>query len=129
MGLREKNHEMYIKKCLLALILAFILPYRMAAAETSDYPIVDTGQDRCFNTFAGTVCPDSGQAFTAGMPNYQGDGPACGDNGDGTVTDLTTGLMWQKGLGAKKSVLTMPEKWRAPWPSAGAHYQRALLPD
>ena len=91
-----------LKNFLVVLTLAFILTCRMAAAETPDYPIVDTGQDRCFNTFGEMSCPGPGQAFYGQDAQYQGYAPAYRDNGDGTVTDLTTGLMWQKGLGTKK---------------------------
>ena len=35
--------------------------------------------------------------------NYTGYQSAYEDNGDGTITDLVTGLMWQKDMGEKKS--------------------------
>ena len=60
------------------------------------YPIVDTGQIACYDNDGVTQCPQSGAAFAGQDGNYQGIVPAYQDNGDGTVTDLNTGLMWQK---------------------------------
>ena len=62
----------------------------------SSYPIVDTGQTACYDNDSGTTCPQSGQAFAGQDGNYQGLAPAYQDNGDGTVTDLNTGLMWSQ---------------------------------
>jgi hypothetical protein len=61
-----------------------------------NYPIVDTGQAACYGNSGVTACPQEGQAFAGQDGNYQGIAPAYKDNGDGTVTDLNTGLMWQK---------------------------------
>ncbi len=43
--------------------------------------------------------------------NYQGIQPAYRDNGDGTVTDLNTGLMWQKTTAAKPDSLDGRITW------------------
>jgi hypothetical protein len=61
-----------------------------------NYPIVDTGQETCYGNSGVTACPQAGQAFAGQDGNYQGIVPAYKDNGDGTVTDLNTGLMWQQ---------------------------------
>ena len=62
------------------------------------YPIVDTNQVTCYDT-AGVVGCDG--AFAGQDASYEGFAPAYIDNGDGTVTDLITGLMWQQDPGAK----------------------------
>ncbi len=65
------------------------------------YPVVDTGQDKCYDNFREITCPQLGEAFYGQDAQYQGIQPAYYDNGDGTVTDLNTGLMWQKTPGDK----------------------------
>jgi hypothetical protein len=60
------------------------------------YRIVDTGQSKCYDNKGVIACPQPGEAFYGQDAQYQGTQPAYKDNGDGTVTDLNTGLMWQK---------------------------------
>ena len=62
---------------------------------------MDTGQTKCYDNSRTVSCPQPGQAFYGQDARYQGKQPAYQDNGDGTVTDLNTGLMWQKGTGEK----------------------------
>ncbi len=68
-----------------------------APPATRSYCVVDTGQIHCFS--------DHGQLLAAPRPEapffgqdacYQGPQPTYRDNGDGTISDLNTGLMWQK---------------------------------
>lgn len=65
------------------------------------YSVVDTGQQRCFDASKEISCPGSGTAFSAQDGQVQGAAPAYRDNGDGTVSDLVTGLMWVKARGDK----------------------------
>lgn len=60
------------------------------------YPVVDSGQDRCFSNTQEIPYPKEGEAFYGQDAQYEGYAPAYKDNGDGTTTDLNTGLMWQK---------------------------------
>ena len=73
---------------------------RKAAPVKGGYPIVDTGQDECFSdTGRKTACPSKKQPpFRPGRPKTDGRQPDYTDNGNGTVTDNVTGLMWQKGF-------------------------------
>ncbi len=64
----------------------------------ADYAIVDTGQEDCFDSFAGIPCPPEGQSHFGQDAQYEGLQPSYQDNGDGTVTDLNTGLMWEQGF-------------------------------
>ncbi len=66
------------------------------------YPIVDTGQSACYNNFSEIAAPSAGQAFYGQDAQINGHQPSYRDNGDGTITDVITGLMWQKSLPAKK---------------------------
>lgn len=70
----------------------------------SDYPIVDTGQNRCYNNTHEIAYPRPSDAFYGQDAQYRGIEPSYRNNGDGTVTDLNTGLIWQKDPGAKKSL-------------------------
>jgi hypothetical protein len=65
------------------------------------YVIVDTGQVQCYNNSRVISCPEPGEAFYGQDAQHDGDQPAYKDNGDGTVTDLNTGLMWQQDPGEK----------------------------
>jgi hypothetical protein len=65
------------------------------------YAIVDTGQEKCYGDSQEMACPQRGEAFYGQDAQYQGIQPAYKDNGDGTVTDLNTALMWQKTTGNK----------------------------
>lgn len=73
-----------------------------AIQEVSDpkpaasYVIVDTGQRDCFSDAGLIACPSEGTAFAGQDAQHQGVRAAYRDNGDGTITDLATGLMWQK---------------------------------
>lgn len=65
-----------------------------APVENLSYPVVDTGQTDCYSDQGAIACPQEGDAFYGQDGQYAGLQPAYSDNGDGTVTDLNTGLMW-----------------------------------
>ena len=67
------------------------------------YPIVDTGQERCYDNTREIEYPKASEPFFGQDARYRGNRPAYRDNGDGTITDLVTGLMWQKDPGPKKT--------------------------
>ncbi len=66
------------------------------AGDTLAYVIVDTGQNNCYDASSQAPCPQAGQSFYGQDAQYAGVQPRYTDNGDGTVTDLNTGLMWQQ---------------------------------
>ena len=66
------------------------------------YPVVDTDQGTCFDASDDIVCPDEGGDFFGQDAWYDGNTPSYTDNGDGTVTDDITGLMWQQDPGDKQ---------------------------
>ncbi len=65
---------------------------------TNGYPMVDTGQLNCYDNVGGYTisAPAPGTAFAGQDAQYTGNPPSYQDNGDGTVTDINTGLMWQQ---------------------------------
>jgi ribonuclease BN (tRNA processing enzyme) len=68
---------------------------------TLPYVIVDTGQTGCYDNSKEMPPPVQGAAFYGQDAQYTANQPAYRDNGDGTISDLNTGLMWQKTIGAK----------------------------
>jgi hypothetical protein len=72
---------------------------------------VDTGQNRCFDNRREIVYPRSGEPFFGQDAQYEANPPAYRDNGDGTVTDLNTGLMWQKTPDFVKRTLAESQKY------------------
>ena len=62
------------------------------------YPIVGTNQSISFDNTTIISAPTNGEDFYGQNANYPGTTPSYTDNGDGTVTDNVTGLMWQNTL-------------------------------
>ena len=58
------------------------------------FPIVDTGQGLCYDGTERIDCPAEGEAFYGQDAQYTGITPSYTDNGDGTITDNVTGLVW-----------------------------------
>lgn len=76
-----------------------------AAAQAPACALVDTAQSWCYNDFGQAIWPPrTGSAFSGQDAQYAGRAPAYTDNGDGTVTDRNTGLMWQKARGVKLTI-------------------------
>jgi hypothetical protein len=73
----------------------------LAAALT--YPIVDTSQLQCYDEREPIKPPVKGNAFYGQDAQYKGKQPDYKDNGDGTVSDLVTGLMWVQDPGQKRT--------------------------
>jgi hypothetical protein len=75
-----------------------------ASSESSEvtasvtYPIVDTNQGLCFNNGEIIDCPAEGEDFYGQDAQFTGNTPSYTDNGDGTVTDNVTGLIWTQDL-------------------------------
>ena len=89
------------------------------------YPVIDTGQSYCYSSEESISCPEVDAALFGQDAQYPGYQPNYADNGDGTVTDLNTGLMWTKTPGGKmtydQAVSTAPaytlgehNDWRLP---------------
>ncbi|MFZ2198777.1 MAG: DUF1566 domain-containing protein [Thermodesulfovibrionales bacterium] len=86
---------MSIQSCFRNIVSAFSITILLAFAVTRPahaFLLPDTGQTKCYDVAgAETVCAETGQngAYTINLMSYT-------DNGDGTVTDNNTGLVWQK---------------------------------
>ena len=73
---------------------------RGGKAVTSLVP--DTNQGSCFDEKSLISCPKEGQEFFGQDANYFGATPNYRDNLDGTISDLVTGLTWQKAHNSKR---------------------------
>ena len=64
---------------------------------TKPFVVVDTGQENCYNEIGSEIVrPAPGESFYGQDAQHTGNMPGFTDNGDGTVTDNVTGLMWQQ---------------------------------
>ena len=62
------------------------------------YRIVGTGQNGFYGNTGGISRPGKGGRYYGQDAQYEKTGPHYVDNGDGTVTDTITGLIWEKGF-------------------------------
>ena len=61
------------------------------------FVVTDTSQDKCFgNDGTDIPCPSEGSSLFGQDAQYDGVQPSYLDNGNKTVTDNNTGMMWQK---------------------------------
>ncbi|MCP4592608.1 MAG: DUF1566 domain-containing protein [bacterium] len=81
-------------------MLALLIPANGVGNE-APYQIVGTGQARCYDDRREIAYPREGQPFYGQDAQYGDREPSYKDNGDGTVTDLNTGLMWVRARGEK----------------------------
>lgn len=78
-------------------LASFLLLWACIFANAGEYKLTDTGIFKCYDNERGIACPQPGDRFYGQDAQYDGLEPAYQDNGDGTVSDLNTGLMWQQG--------------------------------
>ncbi len=65
------------------------------------YPIVETGQLNFYSNNNEISMPEQNDRFFGQDASYTGYAPSYTDNGDGTITDNVTRLMWEKAMGEK----------------------------
>ncbi len=83
------------------LSISFMLVLMSALALATEsrggvFTVTDTGQSLCFDSLEVISAPAPGESFHGQDAQYAGPQQSYQDNGDGTVTDLNTGLMWQQ---------------------------------
>ncbi len=62
------------------------------STPAASFVVVDTFQSICYSDLGATIV--CGTSFNGQDAEYSGNAPSYTDNGDGTVTDDNTGLMW-----------------------------------
>jgi uncharacterized protein DUF1566 len=60
------------------------------------YKVVDTSQTSAYNDSGSIISPAPGEAFYGQDAQFAGNQAAYQNNGDGTITDVNTGLQWQQ---------------------------------
>jgi len=68
----------------------------LTAEPVYPYAVVGTGVVLSYNNSGVIPLPAPGASFYGQNTNYPGNIPSYKDNGDGTITDQVTGLMWEK---------------------------------
>lgn len=77
-------------------LAALFIVLSAGLARAQSFPVVDTNQTACWDDRRQISCPGAGERFHGQDGHHPGRRPGYRDNGDGTVTDLVTGLIWQK---------------------------------
>jgi len=85
-----------------SLIVLGLLASTILIGQTN-YPIVDTDVSDFFDNSSIISTPTNGQVFYGQDAQYSGNQPSYTNNGDGTITDNVTGLMWEQDMGIKIS--------------------------
>jgi len=84
-------------------IVTILLMMALSLYGAGNYPIVDTNQSEFYSDESIIDSPSSGDSFYGQDSQYSGNQPDYTDNGNGTITDNVTGLIWQKDMGDKVS--------------------------
>ncbi len=90
-------------KSLINLFVILIFSGLASVGFSQNYPIVDTDVSDYYNNSSIISAPSIGQSFYGQDAHYNGNQPSYTDNGNGTVTDNVTGLMWEQDMGSKIS--------------------------
>ncbi len=86
-----------------------VLVLLASALPAAAWTVVDTGQTASYDDRSPIDAPAPGRAFHGQDAHHAGPAPAYRDNGDGTVTDLVTGLDWSRAVDPKKVSLEEAE--------------------
>jgi len=91
---------------LLIVVMAFSFACKKENIDTTEniqitgYPIVGTNITKYYSNSGEISAPAKGEAYYGQNPMFPGNVPSYTDNGDGTITDNVTGLMWVKARGS-----------------------------
>ena len=91
-------------KTYLILCLVITIPLGILAQNKelkNNYPIVGTGQVVCYDDRGEISLLKEGMPYWGQDACYKKNESKYRDNNDGTITDLVTGLVWEKDMGAK----------------------------
>lgn len=107
-------------------LILFVLSNFSWADSQVFQPMTDTGQTLCYSNTGTISFPSNSSNYYGQDAQYESNQMAYTSNGDGTVTDLVTGLMWSKAVEttkvslvqaneiAKKMTLGGYSDWRVP---------------
>ena len=104
--------------CLLLVGLSLFFPYAVWAV--TGLFAADSGQSHCYDGEGNRIsCPQPGEPFYGQDAHYDGQEPSYQNNGNETVTDLLTGLVW----------IESKEEVRHSWHDAIAYCSELLFAD
>ena len=87
-----------VRPLLIALLAAGLTSCGGSSTGDARFPLVDTGQTKCFNASVEIASPASGQPFYGQDAQFSGSQPSYTRSSDGlTVYDNVTELTWQQG--------------------------------
>jgi hypothetical protein len=102
----HKKHKAILSTLFLSLILTGCDTETDSDSESTDttdygdvlgYDMVDTGQAICADLDGEEIdCPDEGEDYYGQDAQFDSNDLSYTDNGDGTISDNVTGLMWQQ---------------------------------
>lgn len=87
-----KNRKVFSLVCIVLIFLVSIVGVSGITNFAYGFALPDSGQNLCYDPLGNVInCAGTGQdgSYSFNLPSYT-------DNGDGTVTDNVTGLIWQK---------------------------------
>lgn len=96
MAIKDMSEEENIMKKLHLVLLVITLMLVPVSSLSRDWnPLSDSGQSTCYDREGAEIsCPAAGQPLSGQDGQYQGTQPSYQDNGNQTVTDKRTGLVW-----------------------------------
>lgn len=86
----------YLLRKGIIIAIAIIAINSVGICQTQSYKIVGSGQTNSYNNSGIISLPTIGQSFYGQNSNHPGNIPEYTDNGDGTITDKISGLIWEK---------------------------------
>jgi len=84
-------------------LLIFLMLELVCSGQNLSYPVVHTNITESYSDETVISTPDPGDPYYGQDANYLTHLPEYSDNGDSTITDHITGLVWQKYMGQKLS--------------------------
>ncbi|NDY55568.1 DUF1566 domain-containing protein [Desulfovibrio sulfodismutans] len=100
-NMRHTNPNVF-KRISMQIFLCGVLSVLLMTARVHAYTLPSTGQVKCYNDLYEIACPAPGEDYYGQDGNYQRVPMSYQDNGNGTVTDLVTGLVWEQSDGGTK---------------------------
>jgi hypothetical protein len=99
-GIKDMKRRSILVSAILLTLTTLALNIQLSPLARGDSkvesPVIDTGQNTCYDNYYQISCPQPGEPFYGQDAQYDGIQMSYQDNRDGTVTDLNTDLMWQK---------------------------------
>ncbi len=96
---RRSSHTLpLLKRALLSNKTGFLVLFLFWAvtAHAQTYVLQETGQTTAYDEYGNIIAVSEGETYYGQDAHYEGTPQSFQDNGDGTVSDLNTGLMWQQ---------------------------------